>query len=104
MEFGSKRLDVVRIKPGKPDVIQTPNGPLFESSFTKEGVIAQYRKVISRGLDRLNSMDAGTIQGLEMEKGMEMLKQTDEFLEWMNEEIIPTTPENLQKAIKNMAV
>ena len=104
MEFGSERLDVVRIKPGKPDVIQTPNGPLFESSFTKEGVIAQYRKMISRGLDRLNSMDAGTIQGLEIEKGVEMLKQMDEFLEWMNEEIIPTTPENLQKAIKNMAV
>ena len=33
-----------------------------------------------------------------------MLKQMDEFLEWMNEEIIPTTPENLEKAIKNMAV
>ena len=104
MEFGSERLDVVRIKPGKPDVIQTPNGPLFESSFTKEGVIAQYRKMISRGRGRLNSMDAGTIQGLEIEKGVEMLKQMDEFLEWMNEEIIPTTPENLQKAIKNMAV
>merc|ERR1712218_12649 len=40
MEFGSERLDVVRKKPGKPEVIPTPNGPLFEPSFTKPGVIA----------------------------------------------------------------
>ena len=104
MEFGSERLEVVRKKSGKPEVIQTSNGPLFEPSFTKPGVIAQYREVISRGLGRLDSMDEGTIQGLEIEKGKEMLKQMDEFLEWMDEEIIPTTPANLQKAIKNMAV
>ena len=104
MEFGSERLDEVRKKPGKPDVIQTPNGPLFEPSFTKPGVIAQFREMISCGRVRLNSMDAGTIQGLDIEKGKEMLQQIDEFLEWMNEEIIPTTPENLKKAIKNMAV
>ena len=104
MEFAYERLVTVRKQVGNPEQIETPHGPLFQSSFSKPSLVAQFRQMTVDGVKKLNEMDSDAIAGLNIEKGKKMLKELDELLEWMDEEIIPTTTKNMTEAVHNMAL
>ena len=104
IDFAYDRLNIIRRQVGKPEPVETSQGPLFQSSFTKPGLIAQYKQMTADGIKRLEDLDGETIAELDIEKGKKLLTEIDQLLTWMNEEIIPTSTENMKKSIHEMAL
>ena len=102
MGFGNERFEVVRRKVGQPEQVNTHQGSLFEASFSKPGVINQYTKMTIEAAITLEKLEIDNIDELDIDLGKRMLKEARETLEWMDEEIIPTSTNNLKETVREM--
>ena len=103
MGFGNERFEVVRRKVGRPEQVNTHQGTLFEASFSKPGVINQYKKMTIEAELTLDKLETDNINELDIDLGKRMLKEARETLEWLDEEIIPTSTNNLKETVREMS-
>ena len=100
LKIANHRFEVARLQATPPE----QDGDLFKRSFSKLPHVQQLIDLTIDATKLVEQFDTTGIRGMNVKEGTKMLSEFTDILVDIRNDIIPTTTENMNQAIRNMAL